>query len=193
MTDKVQKIREEVERIKTNANKRGAISKHSTMVVCDEILSLIDSMQEEPVSEDLEKAAEQDVCEVVNTCSATGIPNDHIPSWVQDAMINEFIHGANWKEQQFEKNRLKHCDSITNEQAELELDFIDQHLDKHQRIPTFLDAIEYGMRLKEEQVKAKAIDAQCFGFQGAALFSFRLPSDKYLVGSNVKVIVIKED
>lgn len=59
---------------------------------------------EEPVSEDLEKAAEQDVCEVVNTCSATGIPNDHIPSWVQDAMINEYIHGANWQKQQLMKN-----------------------------------------------------------------------------------------
>lgn len=59
---------------------------------------------EAPVSEDLEEAAEQDVCEVVNTCSATGIPNDHIPSWVQDAMINEFIHGAKWqKEQMIEK------------------------------------------------------------------------------------------
>jgi hypothetical protein len=40
---------------------------------------------------------------------------------------------------------------------------------------------------------AKAIDAQCFGFQGFALFCFRLPADNYLVGSEVKVIVIKED
>jgi hypothetical protein len=40
---------------------------------------------------------------------------------------------------------------------------------------------------------AKAIDAQCFGFQGAALFSFRLPVGNYLVGSEVKVIVIKEE
>ena len=43
------------------------------------------------------------------------------------------------------------------------------------------------------QMMSKAIDAHCFGFQGAALFSFRLPADKYLVGSEVKVIVIKED
>ena len=45
----------------------------------------------------------------------------------------------------------------------------------------------------KEQMITKAIDAQCFGFQGAALFSFRLPADNYLVGSKVKVIVIKED
>ena len=49
-----------------------------------------------------------------------------------------------------------------------------------------------GMNKMEEQMMAKAIDAQCFGFQGAALFSFRLPADNYLVGSKVKVIVIKE-
>ena len=58
------------------------------------------SLTQESVSEDLEKAAEQDVCEAVNTCSAIGIPNDHIPSWVQDAMVNEFIHGAQWKDKQ---------------------------------------------------------------------------------------------
>ena len=50
-----------------------------------------------------------------------------------------------------------------------------------------------GMEKMKEQMMAKAIDANCFGFQGAALFSFRLPSDKYLVGSKVKVIVIKND
>jgi hypothetical protein len=70
----------------------------------EKLLKFIDSLQEEPVSEDLEKAAEQDVCEVVNECSFTGIPNDHIPSWVQDAMINEFIHGAKWQKEHLWKS-----------------------------------------------------------------------------------------
>lgn len=66
--------------------------------------------------------------------------------------LKEFAEwGAKWQREQFEKNRLKHCYSITNEQAELEQGFIDQHLDKHQRMPTFLDAIEYGMRLQKQQ------------------------------------------
>ena len=68
------------------------------------IRDFIDSLPEEPVSEDLDKAAERDVCGVVNNCSAIGMPNDHIPSWVQDAMINEFIHGAQWKEEQMMDN-----------------------------------------------------------------------------------------
>lgn len=50
-----------------------------------------------------------------------------------------------------------------------------------------------GAKWQEQQMMSKAINAQCFGFQGAALFSFRLPADNYLVGSEIKVIVIKED
>ena len=46
---------------------------------------------------------------------------------------------------------------------------------------------------QKDQMTARAIDAHCFGFQGAALFSFKLPADNYLIGSEVKVIVIKEN
>ena len=60
-------------------------------------------------------------------------------------------------------------------------------------IPLIIKAIKFGANWQKEQIMAKAIDAHCFGFQGAALFSFRLPADNYLVGSEVKVIVIKED
>jgi hypothetical protein len=49
-----------------------------------------------------------------------------------------------------------------------------------------------GSEWQKEQMMAKAIDAHCFGFQdAAALFTFRLPAGSYLVGSEVKVIVIK--
>lgn len=152
----------------------------------------VNSLTQEPVSKELEKAAEQDVCEAVNNCSATGIPNDHIPSWVQDAMVNEFINGANWRFAQFEKNRLAACDKQTEEEAKIESDFCMGIIDKEHRQPTFDDAIKYGMRLQKEQMMAKAIDAHCFGFQGDALFSFTLPADNYLVGSEVKVIVIEK-
>lgn len=107
-----------------------------------------DRQFENSVSDDVYKAAEQDVCEVINTCSEAGIPNDHIPSWVQDAMINEFIHGAKWEAEQFEKERLKQCDTLTKEQAKIESDFVVNFLKKNNSTPTFIDAIEYGMKLK---------------------------------------------
>lgn len=170
MTDKVQKIREELVRLKSSLIHGACASQIAMETRCkeeayDEVISLLDSLQEEPVSAELEMAAEKDVCEVMNCCSATAIPNDHIPSWVQDAMINEFIHGAKWQEKQ---------DQSTIELAE-------DH------------AMFAGMEKMEQQMMAKAIDAHCFGFQGDALFSFKLPAGNYLVGSEVKVVVIKED
>lgn len=58
-----------------------------------------------------------------------------------------FKDGAEWQYEQFEKERLKHCDELTAEQAQIESDFVVQHLEKYNRTPTFIDAIEYGKRL----------------------------------------------
>lgn len=64
-----------------------------------------------------------------------------------------FKAGANWQYDQFEKERLnfeprlKHCDELTAEQAQMESDFVVQHLKNFNRTPTFIDAIEYGRRL----------------------------------------------
>ena len=112
-----------------------------------------DRQFENSLSDDVNKAAEQDVCEVINTCSGAGVPNDHIPSWVQDAMINEFIHGAKWKAEQFEKERLKQCDTLTKEQAKIESDFVVNFIREHNCTPTFIDAIEYGMKSKLKDEK----------------------------------------
>jgi len=60
---------------------------------------------------------------------------------------DSFIAGANWQYEQFEKERLKHCDELTAEQAQMESDFVVQHLKNFNRTPTFIDAIEYGRRL----------------------------------------------
>lgn len=58
-----------------------------------------------------------------------------------------FKAGAKWQYEQFEKERLKHCDELTAEQAQMESDFVVQHLKNFNRRPTFIDAIEYGRRL----------------------------------------------
>lgn len=44
--------------------------------------------------ENIEKIACQEVTAMINECSATGIPNDHIEPWVKDLMIGCFIAGA---------------------------------------------------------------------------------------------------
>jgi len=62
MTDKVQKIREEVVRLKSSLIHGACASQIAMETRCkeeayDEVISLLDSMQEEPVSKDLENAA----------------------------------------------------------------------------------------------------------------------------------------
>ena len=104
--------------------------------------------KEEPVSEELNKEMDNYLASVFTKDMDGGEPR--FTTWFK-ALCKTARHFANWQKEQFEKNRLKHCDSITNEQAELEQKFLDQHLDKYNRMPTFLDAIEYGMKLKEEQ------------------------------------------
>ncbi len=55
-------------------------------------------------------------------------------------------------------------------------------------------AFKAGAKRQKEQMMKSAIDAHCFGFQGgAALFSFELPAGNYLVGSEVKATLIKEE
>lgn len=65
------------------------------------------------------------------------------------AMEESFKAGATWQKEQMETNRLKHCDNITEEQYDLECRFLDDFLAKNNRMPTYLDAIEYGMNLKK--------------------------------------------
>ena len=69
-----------------------------------------------------------------------------------------FIAGAEWQKEQFEKNRLEHCDNITEEQYNLESNFVDSHIEKNNRIPTFLDAIEHGMQLGKEKTVEKSCE-----------------------------------
>ena len=198
--DELEKLRKEIERLKEWNNNVRNSTRHMTLQEEDfnrgkhssylEILNFIDSMQEEPVSEDLEAYIKERVSKVPIV----------MRSGFHQLCKQLIRDGANWQAEQFEKNRLKHCNSITNEQAELEQGFIDQHLDKHQRMPTFLDAIEYGMEKMKQQIMAKAIRGRvrvnvesnyhsliygCWDMNDA----LKNCND----GSKVKVIVIKDD
>lgn len=151
-----------------------------------EKISAISKNHQEPVSEDLEEA--------IDTYLATYWGGEkEKQDW--PFLKKMAIHFANWQKEQFEKNRLKHCDSITNEQAELEQGFIDQHLDKHQRMPTFLDAIEYGMKLMKEQLMKDAMEAEVTHCKSLVIPSLGWMLDKNGLdfGDKVKLIIIKEE
>ena len=123
----------------------------------DEPIKWVKETQEEPVSEELEEASKEWLRPQLDKSYEKYGENKMMELTRFDAfaMLEAIEFGDKWKEEQFEKNRLKHCNSISNEQAELEQKFLDEHLDKYDRMPTFLDAIEYGMEIGKKKYEGK--------------------------------------
>ena len=150
----------------------------------EEPIKWVKEAQEELVSEDLEEAARD----------YAGIPKDSphdLQFCVQDkkAKYDAVIFGANWQKYHMEFNRIQHCNGISNEQAELEQKFLDEHLDRHDRMPTFLDAIEYGMKLQREQMMKQAIEGVARPDDCEVWCN--LDSVNLKDGDKVKIVIIK--
>lgn len=101
------------------------------------------------------------------------------------------VRVAKWQEEQFEKNRLAHCDAQTEEEAEREWNFCMSILNYEHRQPTYDDAIKYGMRLKEEQMIKDAVDAELDDVCGVLVVP--VPYHNGVTGEKCKVLIIKED
>lgn len=61
---------------------------------------------------------------------------------IQDSLNEGFVEGAEWMQEQYENNRLSHCDNMTKEEAEREMEFVTSFIIQNDRIPTFSDCIE---------------------------------------------------
>lgn len=189
----IQQLRVQIEALQSatmdeNKNFRSAYDegKFDALSVVD---ALLDSLQEEPVSEDLEEAAHKFVMDNF------GNPKEPLYKFDQRC----FKEGAKWQAEQFEKERLKHCDELTPEQAQIESDFVTQHLKENNCTPTFIDAIKYGMRLQKEQMMKDAIEAYIRRNKYTkknVLNGLDVTCDaiqKFNGGDKVKIIITKED
>lgn len=103
------------------------------------------------------------ICWAVDEGSMTEVQRMRYKSWLAwlekqskenmiEALRLEYEKGKADAREQFEKERLAHCDALTPEQAQIESDFVVNHLKKYNRTPTFIDAIEYGMKLQEQKL-----------------------------------------
>ena len=118
MTDK-EKIKAEIERLKESGCA-------SPIVICDTLLAFIDSMQEEPVSDDLEIAACQSfnsACEDLNKedkDSAT-----YVKEYFKELWMCAFKDGANWQKQKDKelilmlKDQIESCHTVIKCKDEL--------------------------------------------------------------------------
>lgn len=153
-------------------------------------------IKEEPVSEELEKEIQRHL----KDCLDVKFPTTDIESIKKDV---EFTarHFAKWQKEQFEKNRLAHCDALTKEQAQMESDFVTKHLKENNRTPTFIDAIKYGMKLQKEQMMKDAIDVEVKVDAGGypyidktiELYDYDKDVPLAKAGEKVKVIIMKEE
>ncbi|UKK52642.1 hypothetical protein [Prevotella sp. E2-28] len=154
------------------------------------------TMDEEPVSEDLKTELNKYIKGhfTIDTeqLDRFGIEEkDYMYSMDKSDMLALVEYFTNWQKQQFEKNRLAACDAQTEEEAQVERDFVMGIIEKEHRQPTFDDAIKYGMRLMKEQMMKKAV---------MTAFNVSLPCGVYdkLKAKGCKdgdklLIVIKED
>ena len=93
MTDKVQKIREVIEKRyecwREKESKSHSIESEIRMSECKHLLLMLDSLQKEPVSEELEEAARSYSDNLDNICGSIG-----------EQVRNSFKAGAKWQEKQ---------------------------------------------------------------------------------------------
>ena len=68
-----------------------------------------------------------------------------------DEIEEAYYEGMIKQKEILKANLIWHCNNITEEQYNLESDFIDRFIDEHNRMPTFLDAIEYGMSINNNK------------------------------------------
>lgn len=155
-----------------------------------ELLDFINSIQEEPVSEDLEEAS-NNYAESEEKRIGCGT------EFFTPELAKAFKAGSQWKEKQFEKNRLAACDAQTPEEAEREMNFAEHIIKEEHRQPTYSDAIEYGIMLQKEQMMKGAIDATIEHMPndyGEFRPCIHVKVDRsFRKGERVKVIIIKEE
>jgi hypothetical protein len=157
----------------------------------NKLLSFINTLEvkevlEEPISDDLEE-------EIIRYI---GFPQE-VDEDVSTTMIRKAAHHfANWQKEQFEKNRLAHCDALTKEQAQMESDFVTKHLKENNRTPTFIDAIKYGMKLQKEQMMKDAVVIETSMMEDDCDDLTHVIGDMrnkgFKFGDRVKLIIIKE-
>lgn len=122
------------------------------------------NMHEEKEIKESEKPAPNTLEEVARLYAIPHYMKDidvnHIDEYPYDPVAEKaFIAGAQWDKEQFEKNRLAHCDTVSKEDYDRETDFAMEIIEKEHRQPTFSDAINYGMRLQKEQMGEQARQA----------------------------------
>ena len=213
MTDKVQKIREEVVSLFNHVKDSDFESDSGAFYYLKDLLDFIDSLQEEPVSDDLEEAAQEYVTK-----------EGYLAGLHYNSMVRSFKAGAKWNASH--KTKLPDNLLLAARKASIDMcDIDDRYLDEYPYNPIaeqkFIEGANWqkkqdqetielaedhamlaGMEKMKEEMMAKAIDGDItFDYYGdddktygcIAHDSFCLEDFGLKDRNKVKVIVIKKD
>ena len=188
MIDKIQKIREEIEKLKSRLIRGACASQIVMETYCkeeayNEVLVILDSMKEEPVSDDFEIALANEWKGYNDRGAATV---DALEENTQElAFAKGFYRGAKWKEQK---------DSIVSDDLEdFALQYAGHHAPYDSCMQEVKDAVKAGSNWKEQQMIANAIDGKVIANGMGSPILHLWDKGRHLVDKKVKVIVIKED
>ncbi len=136
-------------------------------------------------------------------CNITGIKSKraegHLKECIESITEESLAKARKQLEDQFEENRIAHCDALTEEQAQIESDFVTQHIKENNRTPTFIDAIEYGMQLMHEKIMKGGVEGTVkFVNTGdddpfVKFICPDLDSSKFRLNQRVKIIILKKE
>ena len=198
MTDK-ERIRKEVERLRSlyqmkyqqlDADNSMSLVECGKRNLCNELLSFIDSLQEEPVSEDLEEAANK-----YSSCAyLEEVLSDDDKEVLKDRLKNTFKAGVEWH-----KNTKRSNENL-DEAAWLYYDrnkpITPPGLVLHKEFISFFKA---GANWKKQQMMKNTVDAVCYvthyedETQVAYSVSYPKGEETNKYHDKVKLIIIKED
>ena len=178
MTDKVQKIRGLIERLMYGFNLEADIASCEDTEtekladikykLCKKILEYIDSLQEEPVSEELEEAADNALSNVLNTHEIVNVRS----------CLEMFRFGAKWQREQ---------DQSTIELAEEHAMLAGMEKMKEQMMTKSIEAVVSQVPCSNEIIL----------YNPSSVDKYYLPQEMNKLGLNkgdkVKLVIIKED
>jgi hypothetical protein len=201
MTDKVQKIREELARLKEETSI--GLSEHENgveqgrMEIINATSLFLDSLQEEP------KFKTGDRIKPIDSC--LGAPRTILEicdGWyVTDQGTLDFEYENNWElvEEPVSEELEEAANEIVNKAIPplavkyKDGTYVGKIMDCFDR-KEFIDLVKAGAKWQKEQMMKDTIIAHVFGREtGKSLFCFKVDGDDYLIGHEVKVVILKDN
>lgn len=113
---------------------------------------------------------------------------------IDTTLQSAFKAGAEWMAGQFEKNRLAACDAQTKEEYDRETELVDKIVIEEHRMPTFIDAINYGINWQKQQMMKEAVEGKVIaGKDGSQHIQTIVGDWKDILPENVKILILKNN